>query len=75
MEPRNPFAYHKPGPRAAKELAELRKLFAALYAHIEMLPGGPSRERSLALTKLEEAAMWANKAVVLADPQSVPEAS
>jgi hypothetical protein len=75
MEPRNPFAYHKPGPQAAKHLAELRAMFRHLHQYIEALPGGPSRERSLAITKLEESAMWAGKAVVYADPQSVPEAT
>jgi len=68
------YAHHKPGPRALKEMAAIRAKFAELHEAIEELTGGPSREKSLALTHLEESAMWLNKAIVKADPQSVPEA-
>jgi hypothetical protein len=41
---------------------DLRGKFSAIEAYIlDSLPN--CRQRSLALTKLEEAAMWANKAV------------
>lgn len=38
-------------------------LRATLCAH-----AGPSRERSLAITKLEEFSMWANKAITHVEP-------
>ncbi len=69
----NPYDYHVPGPRARAEMKVLREKFAELHKLIESLPGGPSRERSLALTELETAAMWANKACVRSDSQSAPE--
>jgi hypothetical protein len=58
----NNFTYHPPfGTQAARyeELRELAKGLAASY--LEHCP--ESRERSLALTKLEEAVMWANAAI------------
>ena len=74
MEPRNPFDHHAPGPQAKLVLAKLREQFKALYATIETMPGGPSREKSLAITALQESGMWASRAAVFADPQSVPAA-
>lgn len=74
MEPRNPFAHHTPGPQARACLTKLREQFAALHKTIESLPGGPSREKALAMTALEESGMWASKAAVYADSQSVPAA-
>ncbi len=68
----NPYTHHVPGKQATFDLAALRDKFAALHSYIEGV-GVPSRERSLALTKLQEASMWANLAAVLADPESVPE--
>jgi hypothetical protein len=35
---------------------------SVLYEHLMTVP--PSRERSLALTKLEEFAMWSNRAIL-----------
>lgn len=42
-------------------MQEFRDEAEALYRKVESLP--PSRGRSLALTKLEEASMWINKAI------------
>ncbi len=64
------YAYHTPGPDAVQAMNKLRNLFSDLHDFIEQLPGGPGREKSLAFTSLQEAAMWANKAAVLSDPQS-----
>lgn len=36
-----------------------RDLFISLYQYVELL-GGPSREKSLALTQLQDALMWTN---------------
>lgn len=42
-------------------MQKFRDNMEALYKEIETLP--PSRGRSLALTKIEEASMWINKAI------------
>lgn len=58
----NNFSYHapKPGqPELYQEIREKAKEFA--YLIDEKAPN--SREKSLAMTKLEEAVMWANAAV------------
>lgn len=45
----------------AEELAELRSAAKAYYDRVAQL--APSRERSLALTKIEEASMWVSKSI------------
>ena len=63
------YAYHKTTPDTGDKITTLREAFQALDELVqEFTP--PSRERSLALTELETAAMWAIKAVVLGDPKS-----
>lgn len=58
------FNAHVPSPEGVMRIAEVRKRFLALAEFItQTCP--PCRETSLALTKLEEAAMWANKGVAL----------
>lgn len=64
-----PFAYHKPSEAGLARITGLREGFSVVKALIEQhCP--PSRERSVAITELETAAMWAIKAVVFNDPQS-----
>ncbi len=63
------YAYHKPGEESLKTITELREAFSELHEKIESL-APPSRERSVAITNLETAAMWAIKAVVCNDPES-----
>lgn len=56
------FTYHPPKgdqPERYKRIRAKAKEFAALV--VELVP--PSRERSLALTKLEEVVMWANAGI------------
>lgn len=66
------YAYHKPSAAGLEKVAVLRKLFSSVHDQIvELSP--KSREQSVALTKLEETAMWAIKAVVCNDPESVME--
>jgi hypothetical protein len=66
------FAYHKPSPEGLGKISNLREAFSVLYQSIEQnCPN--SRERSTAITRLEDAAMWAVKSVVLNDPQSEAE--
>lgn len=65
----NSFAYHKPSSEGLTHITNLREGFSDLYQQI--MNGCPaSRERSVALTELESAAMWAIKSVVLNDPNS-----
>ena len=64
------FAYHKPGEGGLDKIRQLREAFSQLHAEITLL-APQSRERAVALTELETAAMWAIKAVVCNDPESV----
>lgn len=63
------YAYHKPSDSGISIIQELREAYSALHERIEMLCP-PSRERAVALTNLEESAMWSIKSVVCNDPQS-----
>ncbi len=64
-----PFAYHKPSDDGHRRITRLREDFSRVKASIERnCP--ESRQRSVALTELETAAMWAIKAVVFNDPAS-----
>lgn len=58
----NVFKYHKAGPQQEYSYTSIREK-AKEMAHVILENAPESRERSLALTKLEEAAMWANAAV------------
>lgn len=56
------FTYHAPKPGQPEKYTRLRdkaKEFAALV--VELCP--ESREQSLAITKIEEASMWANAGI------------
>ena len=64
-----PFAYHKPSEDGFERITKLRVAFSDVKARIEQLCP-ESRQRSVALTELETAAMWAIKAVVFNDPTS-----
>ncbi len=64
-----PFAYHKPSDDGMKRITILREQFSTIKRTIESTCP-PSRERSVAITELETAAMWAIKAVVFNDPKS-----
>lgn len=56
------FTYHSPKPGQPERYTELRDTAGRLATLIvEITPS--SREQSLALTKLEEAVMWANAAI------------
>lgn len=63
------FAYHKPSEGGLDKIRFLREAFSELHEKINKV-ATPSRERSIALTELETAAMWAIKAVVCNDPES-----
>ena len=58
----NNFSYHAPKDDQPERYEAIRHKCSMLAAYIcEKCP--ESRERSLALTKLEEAVMWANAAI------------
>lgn len=63
------FAYHKPSESGLERIAALREAFSVLKIEMDAQCQS-SREYSIAVTKLEEAAMWAVKAVVFNDPNS-----
>lgn len=63
------FAYHKPGADGLDKIRALREAFSVVKTAIDEI-APPSREKSVALTELETAAMWAVKAVVFNDPSS-----
>ena len=65
-----PFAYHKPSESGLDKITALREKFSEVKAVIEATCP-ESRQRSVAITELETSAMWAIKAVVFNDPQSV----
>lgn len=56
------FTYHAPKPGQAERYGELRSRGKAL-AELVLQQCPPSRETSLALTKIEEAIFWANAAI------------
>jgi hypothetical protein len=56
------FTYHPPKPDQVPRYTEIRETFAAVALGL-MQNCPPSRERSLALTALEEAVMWANASI------------
>lgn len=59
--PNNPFEFQKASPEQSEKIQANMESCKQLHEFFLTLP--ESRERSLAITKLEEAAMWANKAI------------
>ena len=58
----NNFSYHPPTPRQAQNYIIIRNNAKTLaYKINDFCPEG--REKALAMTKLEEAVMWANAAI------------
>lgn len=56
------FQYHKPNPNTSEKYDKINHQAKGLaYAVLDLCPD--SRERSLAITKIEEAKMWANAAI------------
>ena len=62
------FYYHKPGKEGRELLQVNRYRFRCLRDNLKELP--QTRELSLALTHLQTAAMFANLAIVLNDPDA-----
>lgn len=63
------YQYHKPSAEGLEKVAKLREAFSTIDDIVQQLAPS-SRERSLAITNIEQAAMWAIKAVVVNDPES-----
>lgn len=67
-----PYAYHKPSAEGLKRITALREAYSIVQKIIEeSCPN--SRQKSVAITELETSAMWAIKAVVFNDPDSIVE--
>jgi len=64
------FTYHPPYGNQSDRYEELRRLGKHL-ARIMLTLCPPSRERSIALTKLEEAIMWANASIARNETQKI----
>lgn len=58
----NRFTYHKPKDKQSQKYEALRE-YANELAHFINKLCPESREKSLAITKLEETIMWANAAI------------
>ena len=56
------FSYHAPKPNQIPRYGEIRDE-AKDFAEVILINCPPSRERSLALTNLEQAVMWANASI------------
>lgn len=66
------FAYHEPSVYGLAHITALREAFSVIQRAIEE-NCVVSRQKSIATTELETAAMWAIKAVVFNDPDSIVE--
>lgn len=63
---KHPFEYQRPTPEQVEQIEKVRASLKQTHDLIlETVP--PSRERSLAITKLEECSMWANKGIVFSE--------
>lgn len=64
------YAYHAPSEEGIEKIQAIRASYSELHRLVEEL-APTSRERSVAITELETSAMWAIKAVVINDPESL----
>jgi hypothetical protein len=63
----HPFEYHKPTDEQAARMIKLNGLLKVAYdAIVQDVPS--NRERSLAITNLQQARMWVNAAILEMDP-------
>lgn len=61
------FGFHKATDKTLPQHTQVRKMFIGLAKELdELLPDG--REKSLAMTTLQEAAMWSNASVAMQAP-------
>lgn len=65
---KDPFEYHKPTEDQVLRMSVINDYARGLYN--VLLENAPhSRERSLAITKLQEARMWANASIVFEEAE------
>lgn len=64
-EPKHPFDYHRPSDAQIAQISKLREGCKTLHAILLELPN--CRERSLAITNLEQVSMWGNKGIIMVD--------
>lgn len=64
---KHPFDYHSPTPAQTEQIQNIRTHCKYLYTQLLALPN--SREKSLAITKLEEVSMWANKSIIMQETE------
>lgn len=58
------FNYHSPNtPEKVRRHEHARKVFLGAAEEVVDLTGPPTREQSIAITKLEEAMFWTNAAI------------
>lgn len=62
---KNPFDYQKPSEEMIPVIQATREAYKTLHSHLLTLPS--SRERSVAITELENSGMWAIKGIVFND--------
>ena len=72
MDLQKRFAYHKPPNERVAKVHELIRGHMGETANAVLAHTPECRERSLAITKLEEAMMWANAAVARNHEHYVP---
>lgn len=60
------FKYHKPGDFSTLLHQSFRNEFLKIAQQVNALPD--SREKSLALTALQESSMWVHAAIAMDDP-------
>ncbi len=63
----NPFEYQRPNEDQVRQIEAVRLKCKELHELLLSLP--PCRERSVAVTNLEQVSMWANKGIVFAAPE------
>lgn len=68
----NIFTYHKPIGTQQARYETLRQLAGSLAHHLNQLCP-ESREKSLAITKLQEAVMWANASIAINETEAQAE--
>jgi hypothetical protein len=67
---KHPFEYQRPTEKQAVCITRIREKCKEMFECLtEVLPH--CRERSLAITRLEEVSMWANKGVVFCEDEQL----
>lgn len=65
MEPKNTFDHQVPTAEQVEKIKVVRESYKVMQAELLLLT--PSREMSIAITNLEQSAMWAIKSIIFND--------